>query len=539
MLAPASALALGLVLVLALGAPARTRAGTGTRDQATGHDHVWHAGKVSVAGQPDIPCGRCHVADGRGRLSGRPDHKACFGACHGGEPPRRVARRPYAVDPGKQRVCATCHAPATLDAAGAGQPGKLTVAYPPYVTDPDHGITLSHAAHAAATRDRGDCTACHPDVGKAAGPSRTPHTQTSGNHGRCEGCHAAPRPGSSMPTMADCLGCHVQAYGPQTRPFLVRGLFAVTRTFSHERHRGHGAGDCRACHDAVAGTASTELPAPTMATCQTCHDGDRTFSVVGTHCRRCHTQPVASPSVRPSLQARYDHKAHESRLAGAPCGRCHVLDARGKPQPPARDHAPCSDAGCHRDEFSSTEPTMCGACHVGAEPWRPLHLDRPHRLDTEFGARFSHRAHLLDRGMQRACSDCHRHAWGKREQRLPRDHDACTGPGCHVSSGGATPALGACEACHVPGLDSEHDTRRRSARFGVRETFRHAPHRSTPGSQAPLPCTSCHADMTRAERMDDIPTPKKATCTPCHDGTVAFKVTGHGCVRCHGTSQTR
>jgi hypothetical protein len=29
--------------------------------------------------------------------------------------------------------------------------------------------------------------------------------------------------------------------------------------------------------------------------------------------------------------------------------------------------------------------------------------------------------------------------------------------------------------------------------------------------------------------------PEKAACATCHDGKAAFKMTGHGCARCHGT----
>jgi hypothetical protein len=33
-----------------------------------------------------------------------------------------------------------------------------------------------------------------------------------------------------------------------------------------------------------------------------------------------------------------------------------------------------------------------------------------------------------------------------------------------------------------------------------------------------------------------IETPPKKTCAPCHDGRTAFKMTGHGCARCHAKS---
>lgn len=531
----------------------------GGESAAVGYDHVWHQGRVAVSGQAEPACTRCHRVDARGRLSGRPDHGACFGDCHGPAP-----RRPSTIAAGVRRVCLACHAPADLDALEAGEASRIDVAYPPYTRDPDHGVTMSHAAHDRPTRDQGDCLACHPAPADPAdpGPGGTgkQRAAAAGNrapdaHARCAGCHAAKAPATApttaepttapttAPTMDRCLGCHVPAYGPRTRPHLVRGDYPVTRTFSHTRHRAHGTTTCRICHSAVAASASVELPTPAMATCQTCHDGEQAFSAVAPHCRRCHTRPRGGTDLRPPLAARYDHAVHDRVFRGRDagtipgCATCHVLDARGVPTPPAADHAPCSDAACHGGEFASSEPEICGACHVGTEPWRPLHFDRAPRSDTEFGARFSHRAHVShvrERGMERGCADCHGRARGSDAMRLSRDHRGCMGGGCHTRTGGASPGLSECDACHQAGLVRQRRDGRMRARWSVRGRFRHEPHRLAPGTGRPVACTSCHVGVDRARAMDDIPAPAKGSCRPCHDGEAAFKVTGHGCARCHG-----
>jgi hypothetical protein len=65
----------------------------------------------------------------------------------------------------------------------------------------------------------------------------------------------------------------------------------------------------------------------------------------------------------------------------------------------------------------------------------------------------------------------------------------------------------------------------------VRTTFDHASHARASGGTA-LACETCHVDLHAADVLA-LPTPPKATCAPCHDGTAAFKLTGTACTRCH------
>lgn len=70
------------------------------------------------------------------------------------------------------------------------------------------------------------------------------------------------------------------------------------------------------------------------------------------------------------------------------------------------------------------------------------------------------------------------------------------------------------------------------APWSVRATFNHDMHAKTPDGSA-LSCTACHANLEGADVVQ-LATPKKATCTVCHDaGKTAFKLTGTSCVRCH------
>ncbi len=551
-------LAVGLVALVALGRFSAVADSRG--DRAVGYDHVWHAGRASSAGKPALDCEACHDLDPSGRLRGRPDHKSCFTSCHQAPsvPGKRTLKIPTEDD--ALRMCTTCHAAKALTAAAKTGSSAVTVEYPPYENDPDHGIKLSHAAHDGPTSDSGDCATCH--VPPAAGPFKRP-----GGHALCARCHARPNE-KNTPAMNQCTSCHPEVYGPRTRPHLVRGSYPVNRRFSHQRHFNRGGGKCRTCHGETAKSRDNSLPVPNMDSCSTCHNGEKAFSVVSPSCRRCHTRPtVPTAELRAPVGRRYDHRSHRRSAPDLDCEKCHALSDDGMPKPPASDHTPCSNPTCHRAEFSAKNPTICGSCHLSTEPWRSLHFDRPPADRTEFGARFSHRAHLGDRGMRRECTDCHRSRDGRRDVRLPRDHRSCAGTECHGKNDtggktGAAPPLSECQGCHVLGSYSEHEARRIGGDWSVRVRFSHRPHRldprlaprspvgpgaagTTPGDRresgadrdansAGLPCLSCHRGVKGASALRDIPTPAKATCQPCHDGEIAFKITGHACARCHG-----
>ena len=101
---------------------------------------------------------------------------------------------------------------------------------------------------------------------------------------------------------------------------------------------------------------------------------------------------------------------------------------------------------------------------------------------------------------------------------------ACTGTGCHAQGGGPAPALDACDGCHRLGRATARIAKRAADPWSVRKSFDHRAH---PGA-----CKSCHVDLQGADVIA-LPVPPKPTCASCHDGTVAFKLTGTSCTRCH------
>lgn len=490
----AARIAAAAVLALVVALCARGAAA----DQPTGFDHVPHDGKVVVSGRDAIPCAGCHTVDGRGALVGRPGHTACLGACH-------AARIKPPIAPAALPVCATCHAPSQLAAR------RPAVEYPPYRRDPDHGLTFDHARHAGSA-----CVACHVEPGAAAKPAAT--------HARCAGCHAA----QVAPPMTACAACHPPAFGINARPRLDRGELSVGATFDHVRHRVRSpaapAMACAQCHGAIASATDIELAAPTTAACAGagCHDGVAAFATTE-RCTQCHRGAPGDGFVVHRPDARYDHARHAALPAVGACTSCHTLDAAG--EAPAPSHAAC--ARCHAEDFAARQPTICGACHLSTEPWRHLVADQRPAPRSDFGAALSHRVHQAT-----PCARCHRLDTATRELRPPRGHAACSDAACHRAGAGPTPHLDDCLACHAPGREAARAAERLRAPYAVRARFRHAPHRTAGGAE--VACTTCHDRVAEADTIDAIAAPRKPACAPCHDGATAWKMSGHGCARCHG-----
>ena len=124
-----------------------------------------------------------------------------------------------------------------------------------------------------------------------------------------------------------------------------------------------------------------------------------------------------------------------------------------------------------------------------------------------------------------SCDHCHG-ADGSRGMRLPHDHAACSGAGCHDRAGKSNILRDDCQGCHVAGLIETRNDVRIAAEWSVRAKFRHAPHTDA--------CTTCHDSVIDSDALADIAPPTKQTCAGCHDGGQAFKLTGHSCARCHG-----
>ena len=368
---------------------------------------------------------------------------------------------------------------------------------------PNATVQFGHKAHAQI-----GCAKCH-DPGK---PRR------GKTHERCAGCHDGRQ--AKVP-MSECATCH-PAGNDQTlsRPTLVRSQIAVTSAFSHAKHAGR-AKQCTACHAAIAGTNELALPSPTLVTCTGCHDGKTVFGAL-TKCTKCHVDvPKGEFSVARPDKA-FSHAKHDAAVT-QPCGGCHRLSKTGEIE--TGGHLACVE-GCHTHEaeFGLRNPTICGACHDGTEPWRPLAADKLPADTTEFGTNLDHRKHAA------SCGSCHTLTTPRTELRPTRGHRACATAGCHAMTTGPAPQMASCEACHQRGVIAAREAARLSARWSVRATFNHRVHATKVAAE----CGRCHTDVSSPTTLS-IAAPPKAVCAAagCHDGGGAFKVTGTSCTRCH------
>jgi c(7)-type cytochrome triheme protein len=499
-----------LVLLFGLSAAPLARA----QAPADGFDHIAHHGVVQSKAIAPPPCARCHRTDARGALVGKPNHASCFGDCHG-KPPAR----PYKMQPGQEPVCRVCHPQAQLARLGRG---PVRSAFPPYGPDGEFAVTMSHAAHRAVN---GGCRACHAQPPEPDQPAR----KQAGGHGRCSGCHAR----GNRVAMSACASCHTPAVGPVRAPRAEPGPFPVGRRFSHRKHMVRaGRAGCASCHSAAAAATGDAIATPKKEQCAGCHDGKKAFSMVEPSCRRCHAAPDREePAPDRRRPARFSHAVHDSE-----CRACHEIDARGMAGSIGRGHRPCSDAGCHAADFASRQPETCTVCHARAEPWRDLHVDPQPADAAEFGARFSHKGHGAS---DATCASCHPARPSGRFGQVS-GHDTCSGKGCHLASAGARPPLGECAGCHQRGLTRDHARSRRARRWSVRARFSHQGHRNEPAEPTrALSCTGCHTGVAEATSLADLAPPAKPTCARCHDGTTAFKLTGHACSRCHVSGGAR
>jgi len=459
-------------------------AGAQPGPSATGFDHLDHQTKVTVSAAPEPTCTTCHRLDGRGRPRGY-DHKTCFSGCHGG---LEGGSPQQPTNQSERAVCLVCHPPSSSTAPTGTRPARAETPH----SDPEHAIHMSHASHASER-----CESCHRPQTNA--PSQL--------HSRCRSCHER----RSAPTFDQCEGCHIGQVGQQG-PTLERHLLSVAPKFDHKRHRAKSTAGCRDCHASIVTQKEDRLPPPRKSDCAKCHDGRKAFDTIGPSCTRCHAAP-ATPFEGVIAAATFDHQLHRK-----PCTTCHTLESDGSPVFAKTVHESC--APCHSDEFSAPRPVICTTCHIAAEPWRPLHVERRQRKGSAFSTRFDHLAH----GAPADCQRCHPRLAGVA---APALHSGCATPECHRHSGGPAPELEQCTGCHVDGNATATSKRQ----WSVAATFSHQRHLRDPRTQRALPCSRCHTGQPGPNTR--MPAPAEASCAPCHDGKTAFSITGHDCRKCH------
>lgn len=230
---------------------------------------------------------------------------------------------------------------------------------------------------------------------------------------------------------------------------------------------------------------------------------------------------------------RFGHDLHKGKgVKIEDCETCHgIKGVEVQPVTRGKDHSPCNAAGCHASEYMSREPKICVVCHETNEPWVKQTARIRDLYPSEFGGDFSHKSHLKDAKKKVAdkCMSCH---GAKFEGKDPPDSHSVCGS-CH--QGELRPLMNQCGGCHKLGYAEELQQSR--SKYSVRARFDHEDHDNDPRKENrgnEPDCKVCHSDVTKAETLKEIPPPTMQSCDACHDGKLAFKTTGFGCVKCHG-----
>lgn len=240
-----------------------------------------------------------------------------------------------------------------------------------------------------------------------------------------------------------------------------------------------------------------------------------------------------APAKTDSSIVRFGHELHKGKgVAVDDCQSCHGIKGfRVEPVTRGKDHQPCNNTACHASEYMSREPKICVVCHDSADPW-VKQTARIRDLDvSEFGGDISHKTHQSNKAREGGikCASCHGDVFAQNESK-PDAHAVCGS--CH--QGGLRPLMSDCGDCHKLGYQEK--LRKGASSYNVRDRFEHSDHDSDPrekGRNAP-DCKVCHSDVAKATTLAEIPSPTMQSCDACHDGKLAFKTTGFGCVKCHG-----
>ena len=238
-------------------------------------------------------CGSCHQVESNGLVKApgmNKDHKPCADSgCH--------EREFYARG---TKICTVCHAASALAIVPWKKPAMTTVrAKQNELPSPmNHAV---HVAAAGASAGNAACLNCHGD--------KFTNSPAPQGHGACATCHVKPA-AASTPTMSNCKACHQMSSTTATTATTANrpaSVWSVASNFAHTSHsrdpqKAGAAPTCTECHASVVrATALSNIAAPTMQSCDRCHNGREAFKTTGFDCVRCHGKaPAARPVTGPA-----------------------------------------------------------------------------------------------------------------------------------------------------------------------------------------------------------------------------------------------
>jgi c(7)-type cytochrome triheme protein len=238
-------------------------------------------------------CGSCHQLESNGQVLAAgmgKDHAPCANSgCHEREFYARTTK-----------ICTSCHANA-VSAVGAGKNAQFAATTPWQkptlraieVATSELPGPMNHAVHlTGAASGNAACAGCHGDVLAGGAVPK--------GHAACMACHNKPA-NARVPAMTACQSCH--ALGGSA-PHRAASSWSVAATFEHKSHgkdpqRAGATPACTQCHCSIAASVNlANTAAPTMQSCDRCHNGRDAFKTTGFECARCHSRG-AKPDLMP------------------------------------------------------------------------------------------------------------------------------------------------------------------------------------------------------------------------------------------------
>ncbi len=260
-------------------------------DATPGFSHAVHQNR----GVDMTACGSCHQVESNGQVAApgmNKDHKPCADSgCHEREFYTRSTT-----------ICTVCHAASAVAIVPWKKPA-MTKVRPLYNELPSPMNHAVHVAAAGANASNSACVSCHGD--------KFANSPAPQGHDACATCHIKPVT-ASAPMMSNCKACHqlsvagsaaasgtptTTAPDQQVSAWSVAGNFAHT-SHSRDPQKAGVAPNCTECHAGVVrATTLRSITAPTMQSCDRCHNGRDAFKTTGFDCVRCHGKTSTTHTV--------------------------------------------------------------------------------------------------------------------------------------------------------------------------------------------------------------------------------------------------
>ncbi|MGE5314155.1 MAG: cytochrome c3 family protein [Acidobacteriota bacterium] len=349
-------------------------------------------------------------------------------------------------------------------------------------TQTDKFVKFSHKLHTDAGAE---CASCHGDV---AANEKLNEKLTPG-HDACQSCH-------EEQLSSNCQFCHYSDTPEKEAAAPVRDLI-----INHKQHVDQNV-TCVTCHTRIAESEEAgNHAAPTMATCNVCHNKVQ----AGNECESCHRNMA---TLYPRSHTRGDFMRDHGRIT-----RLNTYDAKCQSCHEERFCSQCHDG----TNLTTLSPTL----KVGMISPRTLHNDKAKALAGQMVHDLNYRfTHAIDAKSKRIsdcqvchqsqqfCNDCHNNGaenqggvlpashrqpgfalvggyasgGGRHADLAKRDIEQCAA--CHDVSGSEP----ACVRCHMD-VDGVKHTNPRTHKSGFMDDT-HGEWHSSPGAS----CYVCHTD---------------------------------------------